>query len=682
MLCSTSASFFFLTCSIQREAQVAARESALAQHVTSQYYATENIVPESAHHFIQVSSPPLLFLAAAPPFALFPVQPQNILIFCSLFLAPERVKTAPYTEHVPALHWSVEDVCNWLSVLPPELAAYTSNFMENRVDGRSLLSLTMETLRDDLNIKPYGHRMALFTHIQNIQRITDFPPLAATVRPSAAHDLAEAAAAAAAASRACPEKCQMRFVVSYMHDPEHHSFRLLISPEQARASRLILKVEFLLHRPQSSSFTTNETAEVHHAPFEFRSVSNPSEKATLVCNITFRHQLVRRTTLTHQQAIDGRDRRQFISTVLSAKPKARALLAAMLTPPEAGTNASGNGSGKNAAHAADARQNGSAAPLLAVPAIATSISRDGLAAAGPGVFGPSTSTLSNLGPASPHFWSGSEGATSAASRGSAHSGEKRPTSHDEARGRTGRSTTRSNEAGGDGGGGGGLSPGVSPGVSAEDVQARLARLQLNLQGQVENFSAFQPADQPADVGSRTPGSASVSTPPRSRSSSRRNSNAATPVNLGAAPRSAGTAGSSASSTSGGRRSGHHSGHRSNSTANGGSGGGGAGGGDVSPSMLYRRASQPPAVNAWSRGKNPITNLPVNRPVISQPSLQSWAPVPASAGAASSRSVSTEAASLSARTPADTSGASSPHRRRATTADSFGPALGRGRGKPR
>ena len=83
----------------------------------------------------------------------------------------------------------MDDVVNWISVLPDGLSKYTVRmcmhacaarshgglqavFADNHINGRMLLNLTSQVLKDELQIGSFGHRQALLDCIKNIQRAT------------------------------------------------------------------------------------------------------------------------------------------------------------------------------------------------------------------------------------------------------------------------------------------------------------------------------------------------------------------------------------------------------------------------------------------------------------------------------------------------------------------------------
>ncbi|CAE7597482.1 WDSUB1 [Symbiodinium natans] len=88
--------------------------------------------------------------------------------------APETLQnsaeTATFQESTPA-DWSVERVASWLASLDNAAGTwdrYVDSFRENQISGKALRSLTMEELRDDLDIKAFGPRKVIMAEIQKL----------------------------------------------------------------------------------------------------------------------------------------------------------------------------------------------------------------------------------------------------------------------------------------------------------------------------------------------------------------------------------------------------------------------------------------------------------------------------------------------------------------------------------
>src|SRR2546423_117344 len=54
------------------------------------------------------------------------------------------------------VRWSNQDVALWLSLVG--FGQYKDTFIKNDISGRNLKSLTLASLKSDLNILPLGHR--------------------------------------------------------------------------------------------------------------------------------------------------------------------------------------------------------------------------------------------------------------------------------------------------------------------------------------------------------------------------------------------------------------------------------------------------------------------------------------------------------------------------------------------
>lgn len=62
--------------------------------------------------------------------------------------------------------WTINDVQNWLHTV--DMSMYCDIFEHEEIDGSSLINLTNEILKTDMNIKKLGHRLKLLDAIKNI----------------------------------------------------------------------------------------------------------------------------------------------------------------------------------------------------------------------------------------------------------------------------------------------------------------------------------------------------------------------------------------------------------------------------------------------------------------------------------------------------------------------------------
>merc|ERR1719397_275437 len=69
----------------------------------------------------------------------------------------------------PVEQWSVEDTARWLSEV--KLEQYCNAFMENDIDGKSLVELNEADLRD-LGIRSLGHRKSFMRHLAVAKKFT------------------------------------------------------------------------------------------------------------------------------------------------------------------------------------------------------------------------------------------------------------------------------------------------------------------------------------------------------------------------------------------------------------------------------------------------------------------------------------------------------------------------------
>ena len=211
------------------------------------------------------------------------------------------------TSLIPAKQWTVEQVAHWMSVLPPDLRQYKELFSKNHVNGHILFNLTWGVLHDEFKIESYGHCTQLLEKIRNIQRSTDFPPLASAVlaTPKQKHNT----------------KYVLRIVFTYLHDCKRKSFRLLVDAELPEANKWISHVNFVLSQ-QTVSLQANESISQYSPPFEFYGHSDSSEKATLSCEVHLKQSEFSRGHYRRIEQIDGVDRRTTIT--LHVLPKAAA----------------------------------------------------------------------------------------------------------------------------------------------------------------------------------------------------------------------------------------------------------------------------------------------------------------------------------------------------------------------
>lgn len=67
--------------------------------------------------------------------------------------------------------WNTSDVCNWLNH-PDQRRVFgdsSSRFPENQIDGKVLLGLDLEALKNDLNITSLGHRVKIMEAISRLK---------------------------------------------------------------------------------------------------------------------------------------------------------------------------------------------------------------------------------------------------------------------------------------------------------------------------------------------------------------------------------------------------------------------------------------------------------------------------------------------------------------------------------
>ncbi|CAJ1397888.1 unnamed protein product [Effrenium voratum] len=73
--------------------------------------------------------------------------------------SPSPISTAASSVDTPPLEWTCDHVAGWLDSLGG-CSRYIRQFQENLIDGRTLSSLTLEELKDDLGVKELGPRKA------------------------------------------------------------------------------------------------------------------------------------------------------------------------------------------------------------------------------------------------------------------------------------------------------------------------------------------------------------------------------------------------------------------------------------------------------------------------------------------------------------------------------------------
>ena len=235
--------------------------------------------------------------AATSPFTFAPPPP------------PPYPQASPFSSsHIPARHWTVENVIAWMSILEPDLGQYAGLFRNNDINGPVLLNLTNETLRDELGVRSYGHRQRLLSEIHNIQRSTDFPPLSAS-RPLGGRR----------GSTAERQRVELRLIVTYVHDVKRHSWRVLLAPEAKIATDYLSQVDFVL----SIEAGRNEAQVTSKPPFEYCGMCDPAEGAELSFTVHFRQHEFRRSFVQHAIRIDGRERREIVVARLLPRPGMR-----------------------------------------------------------------------------------------------------------------------------------------------------------------------------------------------------------------------------------------------------------------------------------------------------------------------------------------------------------------------
>ncbi|EDQ85761.1 uncharacterized protein MONBRDRAFT_11590 [Monosiga brevicollis MX1] len=175
---------------------------------------------------------------------------------------------SPFVHHVPALQWSVDDVANWISVLPDGLSRYKPVFEENHIDGRMLLNLTSDMLKTELDIKSFGHRRALLEQIQSIQLST----------------------------------VVVKLSLIYEHDLRRESWQCVIAHELGTANF----IHQICHTP----------------PFKYRGVTNPQADAQLLLHIYFKANLFGRKSVKRRLNINGNPLRDTIVVRLTPRPGA------------------------------------------------------------------------------------------------------------------------------------------------------------------------------------------------------------------------------------------------------------------------------------------------------------------------------------------------------------------------
>nr|CAB3267740.1 WD repeat, SAM and U-box domain-containing protein 1 [Phallusia mammillata] len=77
-------------------------------------------------------------------------------------------------QRVPFQQWSSSEVAKWLTE-ELNLGQYSSNFLDNEIDGTELTSLTTEVLQKDLGIGPLGHRNKILRAIKAMSSSTQQP---------------------------------------------------------------------------------------------------------------------------------------------------------------------------------------------------------------------------------------------------------------------------------------------------------------------------------------------------------------------------------------------------------------------------------------------------------------------------------------------------------------------------
>ncbi|XP_065053737.1 mitogen-activated protein kinase kinase kinase 20-like [Rhopilema esculentum] len=100
-----------------------------------------------------------------------------------LLILKEKQLSAKVPNKADLSDWSEDDVHIWMQQLGNEavdLYQYADVLKDNHINGRRLLMLTIEDLKE-MGILSYGHRMDLFDHIQKLwdemEHLLHFPPL-------------------------------------------------------------------------------------------------------------------------------------------------------------------------------------------------------------------------------------------------------------------------------------------------------------------------------------------------------------------------------------------------------------------------------------------------------------------------------------------------------------------------
>jgi len=85
--------------------------------------------------------------------------------------APARLiccyRPPTHSTHTDPATWSIDDVAAWLQDIG--LEQLRESFTENEISGSELLDLTMDEIKEDLDVKKLGTRKALWREIQALK---------------------------------------------------------------------------------------------------------------------------------------------------------------------------------------------------------------------------------------------------------------------------------------------------------------------------------------------------------------------------------------------------------------------------------------------------------------------------------------------------------------------------------